>query len=149
MTRRIDCLMTMTVMMMSTLKSRNSLKAKRAKRYIIILFCFIHIYLPTLLNIFILSLESWPCTHYTHKIFKVLDLQSRYKSDKRFILDERFVEDGPSEEEAQGQEEKPDGNERIDLKEADEKTKQLNILQDVLGVSIKARPNDNDSHKTK
>ncbi|KAL0820570.1 hypothetical protein ABMA28_006417 [Loxostege sticticalis] len=80
---------------------------------------------------------------------KVLDLQSRYKSDKRFILDERFVEDGHSEEEAQGQEEKTDENERIDLKEADEKTKQLNILQDVLGVSIKARPTDNDSHKTK
>lgn len=121
-------------------------KGQKVYNYIIL---FIHIYLPTLLNIFILSLESWPCTHYTHKIFKVLDLQSRYKSDKRFILDERFVEDGHSEEEAQGQEEKSDENERIDLKEADEKTKQLNILQDVLGVSIKARPNDNDSHKTK
>ncbi|XP_063830598.1 probable RNA-binding protein CG14230 isoform X2 [Ostrinia nubilalis] len=78
---------------------------------------------------------------------KVLDLQSRYKSDKRFILDERFIEDDQSEEE--GGQGKPDEEERIDLNNADEKTKQLNILQDVLGVSIKARPTDNDSRKIK
>nr|XP_034835705.1 probable RNA-binding protein CG14230 [Maniola hyperantus] len=73
---------------------------------------------------------------------KVLDLQSRFKSDKRFVLDERFVEDSESE--------KDDGQveEEVDLNQADEKSKQLNILQDLLGVTIKSKSTDT-SNKTK
>ncbi|RVE43761.1 hypothetical protein evm_011610 [Chilo suppressalis] len=78
---------------------------------------------------------------------KVLDLQSRYKSDKRFILDERFIEDGNSEEEKDCTHN--DNEDKIDLGDADEKTKQLNILQDVLGVSIKTRTTKPEMNKTK
>ncbi|CAG9795792.1 unnamed protein product [Diatraea saccharalis] len=77
---------------------------------------------------------------------KVLDLQSRYKSDKRFILDERFIEDGESEEEEYNE---AHDNEDIDLGNADEKTKQLNILEDVLGVSIKPRTKKLEEKKYK
>ncbi|XP_046969997.1 probable RNA-binding protein CG14230 [Vanessa cardui] len=66
---------------------------------------------------------------------KVLDLQSRYKSDKRFVLDERFVEDDSASEKEDNGEQRED----IELGQADEKSKQLNILQDVLGVTIKSR----------
>ncbi|CAH0713279.1 unnamed protein product, partial [Brenthis ino] len=61
---------------------------------------------------------------------KVLDLQSMYKADKRFVLDERFVED----------EENTDEQEKVELEQADEKSKQLNILQDVLGIPIRMKP---------
>ncbi|XP_045777106.1 nucleolar protein 8 [Maniola jurtina] len=74
---------------------------------------------------------------------KVLDLQSRYKSDKRFVLDERFVEDSESE--------KDDGQndeEEVDLNQADEKSRQLNTLQDLLGVTIKSKSTDT-TNKTK
>ncbi|XP_023939228.2 nucleolar protein 8 [Bicyclus anynana] len=67
---------------------------------------------------------------------KVLDLQSRYKSDKRFTLDERFVEDSESDKDAEVEQEE------VDLNQADEKSKQLNILQDVLGVAIKSKSSD-------
>lgn len=71
-------------------------------------------------------------------LLKVLDLQSRYKSDKRFVLDEKFIE-----EEA---EEDCDTVENV----VDEKTRQLNILQNVLGVAIKNSTNKNaDNKKTK
>ncbi|XP_013187784.2 probable RNA-binding protein CG14230 [Amyelois transitella] len=71
---------------------------------------------------------------------KVLDLQSRYKSDKRFILDERFVDEDKSEEGSY--QPKPQCTEEeveeVVLSQTDEKIKQLNILQDVLGVAIKS-----------
>ncbi|KAL4701996.1 hypothetical protein ACJJTC_010924 [Scirpophaga incertulas] len=75
---------------------------------------------------------------------KVLDLQSKYKSDKRFILDERFVEDGPEEVEKTIME-----DDTIDLGNADEKTKQLNILEDLLGVPLKTKTDKTENQKTK
>nr|BAA03210.1 50kDa lectin [Bombyx mori] len=71
----------------------------------------------------------------------VLDLQSRYKSDKRFTLDERFVDD-----ETIGDKTK---DEEVELSQVDEKTKQLNILQNVLGVTLKSKEPEQDSQKTK
>ncbi|XP_041984970.1 probable RNA-binding protein CG14230 [Aricia agestis] len=71
---------------------------------------------------------------------KVLELQSRYKADKRFTLDERFVDD-ESDNDNQGEE-------AVDLGQVDEKSKQLNILQDVLGVTIKTKSSD-DKDKMK
>lgn len=80
---------------------------------------------------------------------KVLDLQSRYKSDKRFILDERFVEEKESESEEDGKERVDSDNEEIQLEQTDEKIKQLNILGDVLGVAIKTKAVEQDSKKSK
>ncbi|KAJ8717302.1 hypothetical protein PYW08_005701 [Mythimna loreyi] len=77
---------------------------------------------------------------------KVLDLQSRYKSDKRFALDERFIEDDDEEKASQ---EQSYNNEEVELGTADEKAKQMNILQDVLGVTIKQKYTENDSKKSK
>ncbi|XP_022128470.2 probable RNA-binding protein CG14230 [Pieris rapae] len=70
---------------------------------------------------------------------KVLDLQSKYKSDKRFVLDERFAEESNEED---------DNIENIELNQADEKATQLNILQNVLGVPIKTKQHD-PSNKVK
>lgn len=70
-------------------------------------------------------------------LLKVLDLQSRYKSDKRFVLDEKFIEDEAEED--------CDGEENIE----DEKTRQLNILQNVLGVAVKTSTNRDADKKTK
>ncbi|CAF4808380.1 unnamed protein product [Pieris macdunnoughi] len=70
---------------------------------------------------------------------KVLDLQSKYKTDKRFVLDERFAEESNEED---------DNIENIELNQADEKATQLNILQNVLGVPIKTRQHD-PSNKVK
>lgn len=72
-------------------------------------------------------------------------MQSRYKSDKRFTLDERFIED---EEEGNNDEQNYD-NEEVELGTADEKAKQMNILQDVLGVTIRQRFTDTDNKKNK
>ncbi|KAM3963179.1 nucleolar protein 8 [Aphomia sociella] len=86
---------------------------------------------------------------------KVLDLQSRYKTDKRFTLDERFIEDEPDEynETNNVEESIENDDEAVAVGQIDEKAKQLNILQDVLGVAIKSRhtqPNDpKDNKKTK
>uniref|UniRef100_A0A2A4JLV8 RRM domain-containing protein n=1 Tax=Heliothis virescens TaxID=7102 RepID=A0A2A4JLV8_HELVI len=77
---------------------------------------------------------------------KVLDLQSRYKSDKRFTLDERFIDDDGEEETDQRQD---NNSEEVELGTADEKAKQMNILQDVLGVTIKQKYTDNDSKNKK
>ncbi|KAJ0174076.1 hypothetical protein K1T71_010222 [Dendrolimus kikuchii] len=77
---------------------------------------------------------------------KVLDLQSRYKSDKRFTLDERFIEDNPDDQHRDIEKENDD---EVEIAEADEKTKQLNILQDVLGVAIKTSHKDLDGKKSK
>ena len=82
-----------------------------------------------------------------HVLLKVLDLQSRYKSDKRFVLDERFIDDkDETKEEKEGAE---SIEEDIELQQKDEKEKQLNILQDVLGVAIKTSRNDDASSKKK
>ncbi|KOB79443.1 50kDa lectin [Operophtera brumata] len=70
---------------------------------------------------------------------KVLDLQSRYKSDKRFTLDERFIEGDHSDEE-QGE-----AVENVELEQKDEKNKQLDILQDVLGITLKRRVPQDDN----
>lgn len=72
-------------------------------------------------------------------LLKVFDLQSRYKSDKRFVLDERFVED---EAEDEGHD-----DEQVELEQIDEKTRQLNILQNVLGVAVKSNTNKDADHK--
>ncbi|XP_075981368.1 putative RNA-binding protein CG14230 [Anticarsia gemmatalis] len=77
---------------------------------------------------------------------KVLDLQTRYKSDKRFTLDERFIDE---DEEEEGQDEEKSGDEEVELGSVDEKAKQLNILQDVLGVTLKTKVVDADSKKSK
>ncbi|CAK1552501.1 unnamed protein product [Leptosia nina] len=70
---------------------------------------------------------------------KVLDLQSRYKSDKRFILDERFAEQSDNEEDNNM---KGELSEDVELNQTDEKSKQLNILQDLLGVPIKVKSHE-------
>lgn len=75
---------------------------------------------------------------------KVLDLQSRYKSDKRFTLDERFIDD---EEESESQ--KHSDNEEVEIVHADEKAKQLNILQNVLGITIKSKTSEADNKRVK
>lgn len=77
---------------------------------------------------------------------KVLDLQSRYKSDKRFTLDERFIDDDEEEETNPRQDY---NTEEVELGTADEKAKQMNILQDVLGVTIKQKYTDNDNKNKK
>ncbi|XP_050681446.1 nucleolar protein 8 [Leptidea sinapis] len=76
---------------------------------------------------------------------KVLDLQSKYKSDKRFALDERFMEESSDEE----KEANEIDFEKVELEQADEKSKQFNILQDVLGVSIKQKPKEQNIKKSK
>ncbi|XP_026763099.2 probable RNA-binding protein CG14230 [Galleria mellonella] len=79
---------------------------------------------------------------------KVLDLQSRYKTDKRFILDERFIED--EQLDMENEQQTIEDDEAIAAVQTDEKVKQLNILQDVLGVAIKShhtQPNDPKDNK--
>ncbi|XP_045501949.1 probable RNA-binding protein CG14230 [Colias croceus] len=81
---------------------------------------------------------------------KVLDLQSRYKSDKRFVLDERFADES-DEGDAVASEKQLEEDETVELERADEKSKQVKILQDVLGVAIRSnhtKPQDSSS-KTK
>ncbi|XP_013162495.1 PREDICTED: probable RNA-binding protein CG14230, partial [Papilio xuthus] len=77
---------------------------------------------------------------------KVLDLQSRFKSDKRFTLDERFIDDQSDDE--KNEEKDTVDDDRVDVGQVDEKSKQLNILQDVLGVTIKTH-NSEYVQKTK
>lgn len=64
-------------------------------------------------------------------LLKVLELQSRYKSDKRFKLDERFVDDN---DRPLGAGAEAEADESVDVSQADEKARQFNILQDVLGI---------------
>lgn len=75
---------------------------------------------------------------------KVLDLQSRYKSDKRFILDERFIEDDHNNQNEQTDKE---NDEEVELGQDDEKTKQFNILENLLGVAIKKNHNKDPNEK--
>lgn len=79
-------------------------------------------------------------------MLKVLDLQSRYKSDKRFVLDERFIEDNLSED-GKDKEQGIDDNENIEIGQTDEKAKQMSILQDLLGVTIKSHTTDTMNNK--
>lgn len=76
-------------------------------------------------------------------------MQSRYKSDKRFTLDERFIDDEDDGEQEETNQDPSNNNEEVELSTADEKAKQMNILQDVLGVTIKQRFTENDSKKSK
>ncbi|XP_061720360.1 nucleolar protein 8 [Cydia pomonella] len=78
---------------------------------------------------------------------KVLDLQSRYKSDKRFVLDERFIEDDQTEDEAAEVDGDRDPSEPVQGTQGDEKTKQIKILEDVLGVAIQPHTNKPDKDK--
>lgn len=72
-------------------------------------------------------------------------MQSRYKSDKRFTLDERFIE----EEKSDNEKEQGEEIENVDLEQKDEKNKQLDILQDVLGITLKRRMPQDDNMKNK
>ncbi|XP_063540550.1 nucleolar protein 8 [Cydia strobilella] len=78
---------------------------------------------------------------------KVLDLQSRYKSDKRFVLDERFIEDDQTEDEAEEINRDRDPSEPVEGTQGDEKTKQIKILEDVLGVAIITHASKPDKDK--
>lgn len=74
---------------------------------------------------------------------KLLELQTRYKADKRFTLDERFVdtEDGDENNDKAFNsvaEEEGSKEDRVELADDKEKIKQMNILQDVLGISVKS-----------
>ncbi|XP_038211039.1 probable RNA-binding protein CG14230 [Zerene cesonia] len=79
---------------------------------------------------------------------KVLDLQSRYKSDKRFVLDQRFAEDSDEGNEEELGVKNVEEDETVELEQADEKSKQVKILQDVLGVAIRSKHQESSS-KTK
>ncbi|XP_047996834.1 probable RNA-binding protein CG14230 [Leguminivora glycinivorella] len=78
---------------------------------------------------------------------KVLDLQSRYKSDKRFVLDERFIEEDQTEDETGDLDGERDPSEPVEGSQGDEKTKQIKILEDVLGVAIKPHATRPDKDK--
>lgn len=71
-------------------------------------------------------------------------MQSRYKSDKRFTLDERFIDDDEDEESENKQ---SNTTEEVELGTEDEKAKQMNILQDVLGVTLKTKYSENNDSK--
>lgn len=58
-------------------------------------------------------------------------MQSKYKKDDRFKLDERFLDD----DEANNEKDKVNGNNE---NEDDEHTKQLEILNEVLGKKMPA-----------
>lgn len=59
----------------------------------------------------------------TNVYFQLLELQSRYGSDKRFTLDERFYES--------------DENSNTDTETVeDEKQRQIKILESVLGTKV-------------
>ncbi|KAJ8970059.1 hypothetical protein NQ317_012034 [Molorchus minor] len=72
---------------------------------------------------------------------KLLALQSKYKSDKRFVLDSRFVENDEENNKAGNTEE----NELDDLGE--EKQKEYEILEQVLEKKV-SKPVRNDSERT-
>ncbi|KAL3287419.1 hypothetical protein HHI36_001891 [Cryptolaemus montrouzieri] len=83
----------------------------------------------------------------THKIFelrdrfqgekgqKLLKLQSTFKNDKRFQLDEKFLEN----------EDENYGDENINLE--NEKNKEFEILEEILGQEVKVKKKLNNSHK--
>lgn len=68
---------------------------------------------------------------------KLLELQSRFTNDKRFTMDSRFYDEGDDGDQAENN---ADGD--------DEKQKQLDILESVLGQKLKKIPrDDNDKNK--
>jgi len=80
---------------------------------------------------------------------KLMELQSRFKNDKRFTMDARFLEDQSDEEAENGKNETQEDQE---VSYENEKEKQLDILEQVLGQKISRKPADkksNDSKKTK
>jgi hypothetical protein len=72
--------------------------------------------------------------------FQLLELQSRFASDKRFVLDERFCE---SDEEVPVE---TSGSAETSHVE-DERKMQFEILQDVLGHQIPVKDNKKDKSK--
>lgn len=72
--------------------------------------------------------------------FQLLELQSRFASDKRFVLDERFYE---SDEEVPAE---TSGSAETSGVE-DERKIQFEILQDVLGHQIPIKDNKKDKSK--
>ncbi|KAG7301507.1 hypothetical protein JYU34_014474 [Plutella xylostella] len=83
---------------------------------------------------------------------KVLELQSKFKSDKRFVMDKRFIdndEDDDDEDQQAAVNGHQEQDDEITVGQSDEKAKQLNILQDVLGIAIKSHSSDPDKEKKK
>lgn len=101
------------------------MKARKVKKYVNVILFY---------SIFLKKIEYF-ISILMIMFSQVLDLQSTYKSDKRFVLDERFVDDASDKDE-----ENTDEQEKVELEQADEKSKQLNILQDVLGIPIRTKP---------
>lgn len=64
-----------------------------------------------------------------HQLYR---LQSRFQNDKRFVMNERFLENDDDVEE----------NENDNAAPEDEKEKQLNILNEVLGKNVASKPKD-------
>ncbi|XP_066249162.1 probable RNA-binding protein CG14230 [Euwallacea similis] len=69
---------------------------------------------------------------------KLLELQSRYKNDKRFILDKRFIDKETPNDSA------------VDIDDLEvEKSQQMKILEEVLGKKIASKPlNENSLNKS-
>ncbi|KAL1501096.1 hypothetical protein ABEB36_006484 [Hypothenemus hampei] len=68
---------------------------------------------------------------------KLLELQSKYKNDKRFLLDERFIDDN----------DKIESEEQLDDLEL-EKQEQLKILEQVVGKKVTNQRQFNDRNAT-
>lgn len=78
-------------------------------------------------------------------LFQLLELQSRYAHDDRFALDSRFYE---SDNEGSDQEsDKNRSNFKSKTEEKDEVTKQLEVLEDVLGYQISKKPESDKKKK--
>jgi pyruvate kinase len=72
--------------------------------------------------------------------FYLLELQSWFASDKRFALDERFyVSDGVLDDTY--------GTVKTAAGAEDERRRQLEILQDVLGYQIRTKDDKKDKYK--
>lgn len=72
--------------------------------------------------------------------FQLLELQSHFASDKRFALDERFYESDEVLDDTYGTVKTAAGAE-------DERRRQLEILQDVLGYQIHTKDDKKDKYK--
>jgi hypothetical protein len=72
--------------------------------------------------------------------FQLLELQSQFASDKRFALDERFYESDEVLDDSYG-------TVKIAADAEDERRRQLEILQDVLGHQIHTKDNKKDKYR--